>query len=103
MKVNANDPTIKQYVAITDSSVNLVNSGKALTSVGNMVLDATSDLMVRQGIMTQQTTNLDINGFNEYQYNYNQSRATVANGIFSTVISGLTQIKSESSSSSTTA
>lgn len=97
MKVNANDPSIKPFVAISDSSVNLNNAGKAMTSVGAMVLDATSDLLVRQGIMTQQTSNLDINAFNEYQYNYNTSRASVANGIFSTVTSGVAQIKSSSS------
>lgn len=94
MKVNANDPSIKPYVQITESSVDLINSGKALTTVGGMVTDATSDLLVRQGIMTQQTSNLDINSFNEYQYNYNMSRGSVASGIFSTVTAGVLQIKS---------
>lgn len=100
MKINANDPIISPYINITDTEVNLINAGKAMTSVGNLVIDATSDLVVRRNIMQNQTSSLDINGFNEYQYSYNSSRYNVAPGIFSRILDGVAVIKSNENSPS---
>lgn len=100
MKINANDPIVSSYINITDTKVELINAGKAMTSVGNMVIDASTDLSVRRNIMQQQTSSLDINGFNEYQYSYNSSRYNIAPGIFSRVIDGIAQIKSSTDTAS---
>lgn len=94
MKINTRDPTISPFINVTDGAVDLVNSGKSMTSIGNMVLEATTDLIVRRNVMQSQTSNLDINGFNEYIYTYNTGRGTIAPGIFSRVMSGIEQFKS---------
>jgi hypothetical protein len=94
MKINTKDPSISPFISINDGKVDLVNSGKSMTSIGNMVLDATTDLIVRRNIMQSQTSSLDINGFNEYQYSYNSGRGTIAPGIFSRVMSGIENFKS---------
>jgi hypothetical protein len=102
MKINANDPTIKPFVNISDTQVNLVNAGKAMTTVGHMVIDATSDLSVRGGIIQNQTSTLDINAFNEYQYTYGAARSNITAGVFSRITDGVTLIKSNTSTDSTT-
>ena len=106
MKINANDTSIKPFIEITDNSVNMVNIGKGYTAVANMVTDAATDLTVRKNIMQNNTNSLDINGFNEYQYSYNDSRYNIAPAIYSRVISSIEAAKyssnNENSSQSST-
>ena len=77
IKINANDPSIKPFVGITGSTVNLVNSGKALTAIGAFVIEATNNMMVRRAVMTGKTSALDINSLNEYIWQANDARVNV--------------------------
>lgn len=89
MKINANDPSIKPFINITEESVEMTNIGKGMTAVGSMVTDATTDLVVRRNIMQNNTSVLDISGFNEYQYTYNSSRYNLAPSIYSRVLASI--------------
>lgn len=94
MKINTRDPTISPFISVDEGKVDLVNSGKSMTSIGNMVLEATTDLVVRRNVMQSQTSSLDINSFNEYIHNYNGGRNAIAPGIFDKVVAGIQQFKS---------
>ena len=95
LKINANDPTLKNYLTIENGTANLINSGKALTSIGSIVLDATNNMVVRRNIMNGKTSALDINAFNEYIFNLNASRQSLAGNIFSRITSGIQALKPE--------
>jgi hypothetical protein len=102
LKINTNDPSIKPYINITDDKVDLVNIGKAMTTVGNMVVDAVTDVGVRRDVLKGETSSLDITSFNEYQYSYNNIRNNIANGVFNRVMSGMVAAKSTESVTFTT-
>ena len=84
---------MKNYLTIENGTANLVNSGKALTSIGSIVLDATNNMVVRRNIMNGKTSALDINAFNEYIFNMNTSRQSLAGNIFSRITSGIQTLK----------
>lgn len=94
LKINTNDPSIKDYISVEDGKVTLVNVGKALTSAGSIVLDATNNMIMRRNIMSGKTSSIDINGFNEYTFNVTNIRQTLAPNIFSRVLNGINTIKS---------
>lgn len=96
MKININDPSMKAFVTTNSDAVNLVNPGKALTAVGTMVTEATGDMIVRRNIMTNKTSSLDINSFNEYNSHYNSVRQDIAPNIFSSILGGISSIKNSS-------
>jgi hypothetical protein len=100
MKINANDPSVKDYIEISDNTVNLVNSGKALTSIGMLVLDATNNMVIRRNIMDGSTSSLDINAFNEYIFNLIDVRKSIAPSIFEKISLGIQSIKSNEAPSS---
>lgn len=94
MKINLNDPSIREFVAVNGQSVNLVNAGKALTVIGGMTTEATTDMIVRRNIMTSKTSVLDMDSFTEYNTNYNFTRQDIAPNIYSSILSGISSIKS---------
>lgn len=93
LKINALDPTIRDYLRVKDGKVEFINSGKALVGVGNMVSEATTNMIVRRKIMSGKTSALDISGFNEYMANVNETRARLVGRIHDHVASGITGFK----------
>jgi hypothetical protein len=94
LKINALDHSIKDYVEIKDGAVHLTNSGKALTVVGSMVLDATNNLLVRKQILSGSTSTLDLNAYNEYLYHYQTARKSIASSIMGRIGDGIKSLKS---------
>lgn len=93
LKINANDPSIKNYVEIKNDTVNMVNTGKALTSVGAILVEATNNMIVRRNIMAGKTSVLDINSYNEFIYHMGDARQSIAPNIFSKISSGINALK----------
>lgn len=93
LKINANDPSIREYLIIDKESVNLKNYGKATTNIGGCILKAVGDLMLRNEIISGKTSSVDINGFNEASYIYEKSRQNTRNSIYSRINSSIKEYK----------
>jgi hypothetical protein len=93
LKLNVNDPSLKPFITMNDESVDMINVGKGMTAVGSMVVDAISDVGVRRDIIKGKTSSLNIDGFNGYQYLYNNIRSNIAGGIYSRVMSSIEATK----------
>lgn len=98
MKINANDHMIKPYISVDNNVVNLTNPGKALTSIGSMVIEATNNMIVRRNVLSGKTTALDITALNEYMYHINDARESVAPNVFSRILTGIQSIKAPENS-----
>lgn len=99
LKINPNDPSIKDYVEISNGTVNLINPGKALTSVGSILVEATNNMVVRRNIISGKTVSLDINSFNEYIFNASSVRKSVGANIYSRISDGIRAIKTNPTNS----
>lgn len=95
LKINALDPSICDFLRVVDGKVEFINSGKALVGVGNMVSEATTNMIVRRRIMAGKTSALDISSFNEYIANVNETRARLIGRIHDHVASGISGFKAQ--------
>jgi hypothetical protein len=102
MKINAADPSIREYISVEDNRVELVNVGKALTSVGNILIEATNNMILRRKIMAGQTSSLNLDSFNELLFVNNAMRSNIGSKIFDRVHTGISELKSGTSTTSLT-
>jgi hypothetical protein len=93
MKINANDHSIRPYISVDKNVVNLTNPGKALTTIGLLVIEATNNMIVRRNVLSGKTSALDISALNEYIYHVNDARESVAPNVFSRILTGIQSIK----------
>jgi hypothetical protein len=94
LKINTNDPSIKPFVSVENGAVNLVNPGKALGVVGHIVSEVSDNLIIRNNILNNKTSSLDINAYNEYIYNFNSTKIKIAPGIYQRILVGIKDVKS---------
>jgi hypothetical protein len=80
--------------------VNLVNSGKALTAVGSILVEGVNNLAVRRQIMNGQTK-MNIDNYNEYQFQYNEIRRKLSGRIFANIHQGITDLQEQKKSTNT--
>lgn len=89
IKININDPSLKNYITIEDDHVEFLNNERVLTSVGFILMDATLNMLFRRQILDGKTSTIDINGFNEYLFHNSDARHNISTKIFEHIYSGI--------------